>query len=439
MMRLTRMGLLALSLSSLACSQRDATKSVDSAAVAAPMGNPGANTRGIPIELFSWWARVGESDALGALMRVHNKRVPQDTMINASAELSGLARKTLTERMHKGEPPDTFQANIGYDLDQWVIVNGLDARESRLLPLDDELPSEVADWRAHMPKILLGLLSYDGKMYGVPTNVHRINSVFYNKRIFEKYGLDEPKNVADFDRLAQRLEGSQVPLFAVGSREPWTLALLVFECLLPAEQGPQFYQDFLHGGYKADDPRVVSVLRKSLHLLKFANADHRQLSWLQALDLVARGHAAMTVMGDWARVSFNARGLKLGIDYDEMAFPQTSGTLVFTSDAFSLPRGSKNREGAKRLLATMGSLEGQVAMNTAKSALAARTDAEPADDAQLAYKHRLLSQGSLVLALSGIVPPRFAEDIGQALAESVKEDDIEPALLTLRSRYALLR
>jgi len=235
------------------------------------------------------------------------------------------------------------------------------------------------------------------------------------------------------------LAGSGVSLFALGSREPWTLALFVFECLLVAEQGPQFYQEYLHRAYRADDPRIVSLLTKALSLVKYANADHRQLSWLQALELVVRGHAAMTVMGDWARVSFQARGLKLGVDYDEMAFPGTENTLVFTSDVFSLPRASKNKGGAKRLLATMGSLEGQLAMNTAKQALAARTDVTATNDEQFKQKHRLLSEGALVLALSGIVPPRFAEDLGQALADSVAEDDIEPALLTLRSRLALLK
>lgn len=408
-----------------------------------PAGNAtassAAKTKG-PIELFSWWARVGESDALGALMRVHNQRYPSDTMINASAELSGLARKTLHERMLKGEPPDTFQANIGHDLDQWVIVNGLDDRESRLFPLDEQLPAEVAEWRRQMPPVLVNLLSHDGRMYGLPSNIHRVNSLFYNKHVFERYGLSEPKSPADFDGLARRLTGSNIPLIAIGSREPWTLALVVFECLMVALEGPKFYEDYWHGVYDADDPRIVALLDKALLLLKYANRDHPQLSWLQALEMVVRGQAALTVMGDWARVSFNARGLKRGVDYDEMPFPGTASTLVFTSDAFSLPRGAKNKEGARRLLSTMGSLEGQIAMNTAKGALCARKDAiPPGSDASLTEKHRLLTQGNMVLALSGIVPQRIADDVGQALAESAAQDDMEPILLTLRSRHTLLR
>ncbi len=426
-------------LHAIGCSPSDSKKASETSSVPVPSHTSTVSPPAPPIELFSWWARVGESDALGALMRIHNKHYPLDTMINASAELSGLARKTLVERMRKGEPPDSFQANIGYDLDQWVIVNGLDDRESRLLPLDEELPKDVADWRAHMPKVLVELLSHDGKMYAVPSNVHRINSIFYNKHLFDKYGLELPKSVADLELLGERLAASHVPLFAFGTREPWTLALFVFECLLVAEQGAQFYQDYLHRAHKADDPRIVGVLNRALRLIKFANADHQTLSWLQALDLVERGNAAMTVMGDWAHVSFKARGLKLGVDYGELPFPGTATTMVFTSDTFSLPRNSKNKEGAKRLLATMGSREAQASMSAAKVSLSARTDVEPPNELGFDSKYTSLIQGNLLLALSGSVPPRFAEDVAQALSEAVSEGDIEPVLHALRSRYALLR
>ncbi len=398
----------------------------------------GQSSESSVIELFSWWARVGESDALGALMHEHQKRFPNDSMINATAELSGLARKTLRERLLRGEPPDSFQANIGYDMMQWVIVNGLDARESRLLPLDGELVN-ISEVRKAVPKTLIDLLSYDGHLYGVPSNVHRINSIFYNKRVFRDHGLKVPSRIEDLKVLGERLQRDRIPLFALGSREPWTLALFTFENLLVSREGPQFYEDFFHGKMQADDPRVVATLRNALELLDFANPDHARLSWLQALELVMRGQAAMTVMGDWARVSLNAHGMKLDEDYGELAFPGTEDVFVFTSDAFSLPRNSKNLAGAKRLLSTMASREGQKAMNDAKVALSARLDVVPSQEPILKQKHRLMTRGPLTLAFSGLVPAQFAEDMGQALAEMVAEKDPEPVVLSLRSRYALLR
>jgi glucose/mannose transport system substrate-binding protein len=394
---------------------------------------------GRPIEMFTWWERVGDSDALGALIKEQQRRYPGDVIINASAGLSGLARKTLRTRMLRHEPPDTFQANAGFDLLQWVLMNGMDARETRLLPLDQMVPG-AADWRRVMPPAVLEQVTYDGKIYGVPSNVHRINSVFYNKQVFARYGLSEPSSVADLPAMARKLQGSGVTLIAVGSREPWTVALMTFECLLVAREGPEVYRDYFRGRLRADDPRIARTLEATLRLFAFVNPDHAKLSWLQAVDLVIRGQAAMTVMGDWARVSFNAHGLSAGVDYGEMAFPGTAGAFVFTSDAFSLPTDAKNKAGARRLLETIGSPEGQRAISLAKGALAARLDVPPpgTDPAEKA-KAALLQKGPLVLALSGIVPRIFSEDLAAALAEMLAEHDIGPVIQTLRSRYSLLK
>jgi glucose/mannose transport system substrate-binding protein len=394
---------------------------------------------GRPIEMLSWWERVGDADALGALMREHMRRYPSDLIMNAGTGLSGVARKTLRARMLRNDPPDTFQANAGRDLLQWVRINGMDARESKLLPLDDLVPG-AAELRRALPPAVLEQVSVDGKLYGIPANVHRLNSVFYSRKVFERFGLSEPKSVDDLRAMGKKLRGSGVSLLALGSHEPWTVSLMVFECLLIAREGPDTYRRYFEGSLKADDPRIVRTLQASLELLDLANPDHETLSWLQAVDMVVRGQAALTVMGDWARVSFNARGLVLGVDYGEIAFPGTEGTFVFTSDAFPLPAAARNPAGARHLLATIGSVEGQRAINAAKGALPARLDvAMPDADPVLKAKQALMQKGPMVLALSGMLPRMFEDDLAAALSEMIAHHDIEPVLQTLRSRYPLLK
>ena len=63
----------------------------------------------------------------------------------------------------------------------------------------------------------------------------------------------------------------------------------------------------------------------------------------------------------------------------------------------------------------------------------------PETDQTARDKKALWQGGALVLALSGIVPPRFSEDLGTALAEMLSRHDPEPVVHTLRSRYALLK
>jgi glucose/mannose transport system substrate-binding protein len=277
-------------------------------------------------------------------------------------------------------------------------------------------------------------------MYGVPLNLQRVNSVFFNKAVLERYGIAPPRTLDDLLAAGRKLHDQGIPLLAVGSREPWTLELLFFESLLVSREGPDVYRDYFRGRLRPDDPRMLANLRAALELSRYFNPDHDRLSWLQAMDRVIAGQAAMTAMGDWARVSLSSRGLVIGRDFGEMAFPGTENVFVFTSDAFPLPRDAKNPAGARRLLATIGSAAGQLAADGARQTLAARLDAPPpASDATLTAKYQLVKDGRLVLALSGMLPRLVDDDLGAALAEMLAQGDPEPAVETLRSRYALLK
>src|SRR4029079_7688100 len=152
--------------------------------------------------------------------------------------------------------------------------------------------------------------------------------------------------------------------------------------------------DYLNGKLKADDPRMLATLDAMLEIGTYFNPDHRERNWLQAIELVSRGQAAMTPMGDWASMLFNAQGMKNGQDYAEIAFPGTEGTFVFTADSFALPVDAKNRAGALRLLHTLGSPEAQRAIALAKGALSPRSDVQPlpTEPIQL-QKHALWQKG----------------------------------------------
>jgi glucose/mannose transport system substrate-binding protein len=290
-----------------------------------------------------------------------------------------------------------------------------------------------------VPQPIVDQVSYRGKTYGVPVNIYRLNTVFYSKSVFERFHLTAPKSPDDFAAMSEKLRGSGIPLFAVGSREPWTLALIAFECLLIAREGPSFYFDYFHGQVAPDEPRIRRTLEETLRLAPLFNEDFEQLSWSDAIERVVSGRAAMSIMGDWARTIFDGRGLKVDVDFGQIPFPGTSDTFVFTSDAFALPLAAKNPAGARRLLATMGTPQAQIAMNQPRGALSARRDVPAPGRAAISLaNHALLQQGALVLALSGLVSPAFESDVAQSLAEMFTEGDVSPVLQTLRSRQVLL-
>lgn len=429
---LLQAGLIISSIGFIACGNGDTEKEVPTAASARSTSDERSRPiERAPIEVFSW------GGLQNALVSEHERRHPRDQVIHANAQLSDTARKVLRKRLIEGDPPDTFQVNAGIDLMQWVLVNQIDARESRLLPLDD-LPG-LGDWTTLWPAPLRAALSHDGHPYAVPANVHRLNALFYNPRVLREAGAAVPQRIEDLFALGDRLARRGIPLLAVGSKDPWTLSVLIIESLLVAQHGGEFYEDYFGGRLEPDDSRIEQTLTSALRLLEYANADRESLHWEQAAQLVFDGRAAMTVMGDWARSLFDAPGVEVEPTYRERTFPGTEALFVFACNAFPLPAGAKNEAGARRLLESVASVEGQAAIGRSRTSIPARLDVDvnPNDSLQVS-KQRLWRSGRLVLAQSGLVPPAFSNDLNEALALMDREHRVSPVLHALRARYLLL-
>jgi glucose/mannose transport system substrate-binding protein len=373
-------------------------------------------------------------------MTVHAQRFPRDFIINAKTGHVGRAHRTTRMRFQNGEPMDVLQSIIGHDLMQWVLPDGVDDRDALMVPLDDVMADDVADWRRVMPPEVLPYVSYRGKMYGVPATVHRVNTVYYNRRLLMAHGLEPPRSVAELRAVGDVLRAHGTPLFALDAKEPWPLGHLVFEGLLIAREGPEFYGRYFTGKERPDDPRIIATLEEGLALLGYGDPKNAQLSEPQGADLVAKGEAAAIVTGDWVGVYFNPAGLGPDDPVVEAPFPGTEKTFVYTADVFSLPVGAKNPGGAKRLLSTIGSAQGQRVLSKVKGCLSPRSDVHVNEvtETQRQKAALLRGGGALVLALPVLVPAQFHEDLNQALLEMMQQHDIDPVVHTLVTRYDLL-
>jgi len=391
------------------------------------------------VELFSWWTKPGEVEALNAVLSVHEQRYPGAKVINAAAKDSATARDRLRNRLEDREPPDTFQANVGQDLLRWVLYNGADASESKLEPLDGKA-IVGRDFREVFPEPVLSAAGFAGEVYAVPVNIHRTNSLFYNKQVFHDLGLAVPESLDDFYAVADELAAQGIVPLAVGAKGSWTLALLFFENLLIAKQGAAFYEDYFGGKLDAADPRVLDVLDESLRLWRYSNADARQIEWDAAVAMVHDGRAAMTVMGDWAKGSLEQLGGVPGKTFGQVPFPGTAGVFVFTADTFPLPKGAPRRKDALEFLGTLASLDGQNAFNPIKGSIPARTDIdEAAYDVLARAMIKDFRHDTLKLALSGLAPAGFNDYMQAGLADMVDQLDPEPARFALMNRYDVLQ
>jgi glucose/mannose transport system substrate-binding protein len=392
------------------------------------------------VELFSWWTKPGEVEALEAALAVHEKRYPGAKVINAAVKDSATARDRLRTRLEDREPPDTFQANVGQDLLRWVLYNGADTAESKLEPLSGKAVLG-RDFSDVFPAPVLSAAGFDGEVYAVPVNIHRTNSLFYNKQVFSDLNLAPPSSLEELYAVSEELQAHDVVPLAVGAKGSWTLALLFFENLLIAKQGADFYQKYFSGKVESGaDPRVLEVLDESLRLWRYTNTDARQIEWDAAVAMVHDGRAAMTVMGDWAKGTLEQLGGIPGKTFGQIPFPGTSGVFVFTADTFPLPRGAPRRKDALDFLGTLASLEGQNAFNPIKGSIPARTDIDPtAYDVLARAMIEDFRRDTLELALSGMAPAAFNDYVQIGLGDMVDQGDPEPARFALMNRYDILQ
>jgi glucose/mannose transport system substrate-binding protein len=390
------------------------------------------------VEIFSWWSSESETTALDSMLAVHAKHHPNVRVINAAEELAEKARARLTDRMRRGLPPDTFQANIGRDLFQWVLFDERDDSETKVAALNDL--AEEHDWFDTFAEPVLEALSYDGRLYGVPMNIHRINTLFYNKRVLDAEGLAVPEDVEELESVLAELvsRGYEHPM-SIGNRHNWTMSLFTMENLFPAVAGGDFYVEFWAGEHEPEHELMHETLRQLLELWPYFNDDAMDVTWTVGVERLfeedKQRQAVFTVMGDWAKGHLQFEGYEPNVDFGSVPFPGSQGTFVFTSDCFPLPKGAPHRDQVTELLVSFGSKKGQLAFNSFKGSLPARIDIDPKEDLdELArVTWRDFRSDELVMALSGLLDSDFADSLALAIRETLEDQDPDPVLFSLRN------
>jgi glucose/mannose transport system substrate-binding protein len=379
------------------------------------------------VEVINWWRERGEAPALQRLVDGFHRKHPSQRVIKYTLGNSADAHREISNRMMAGDPPDTFQANGGWDLLFWVFHNRLDHTASKMQPLD-------ASWESAIPKPVLDTVTVAGRVYAVPLNVHRLNTLFFNRQVFQERGIPEPSNqtltsLDDLFTLANQLRDHPdrpIAPFSLGTKDPWTLALLLFENILVAHSGGKYYREFFKG--EVDVLSAPNIQRAIDDLGRFLSYDPNAgtRTWDQTIDEVANGRAAMTIMGDWAKGYFldGPMGDQLEVILGQMATPGTEGTFVFTTDTFGLPFGAENPDGARQFLQLVASQEGQDAFSPIKGSIPARNDPDlRAYDAMAvatieAFRAALASgnRDNLLPATAVVAPPEFMSVVFDMLA-----------------------
>jgi glucose/mannose transport system substrate-binding protein len=338
--------------------------------------------------MFSWWVQTGETEARQKLVKMHQDRMKEEqrpTWVNATTmDNNSLAREFLRSSWRRKQHlPDTFQVNIGQELLSWKEKDALE-------PVDFLLDEEAGLRDKFFPGVLEeAKASSDGFLYGIPLNIHRKNTLFYNADTLKDLvqpdeGIDTLEQFEEFCAALKSRDPERSPI-ALGTKgAAWTLGLLAHEALHPAMWGVEQYRSLWRGATLKQDDEYFKPLWAAYEKLLdwknrgWINADFAEISWTDAANrLFATDHtrAAFFVMGDWVQAE-----LRLRNDADNLVrapFPHAKGidpVFVYTADSFPLTKSTSDRHNAIELLRTMTRKDVQLAFSGAKGSLPTRMD-----------------------------------------------------------------
>jgi multiple sugar transport system substrate-binding protein/raffinose/stachyose/melibiose transport system substrate-binding protein len=273
--------------------------------------------------------------------------------------------------------PDVFSYWAGART-QFVVDSG------NLHPIDEAWAAAGLD-KIVAKSVADGATMYNGKRYLVPFGYHYAG-MFYNKKVMDKAGVTAfPKNWDEFKALCDKLKAAGIAPIALGSKNRWP-AQFWFDYLLLRTAGPEYRAKLMAGTAAYTDAEVKKAmgLWKELtdagYFVANANAD----DWTDASDKVAKGEAAMTLMGTWITGYWNGNGLKPADDYDFFEFPTIDAgvpnAVVGPVDGLVVSANAANVKGAEELITYMVSdPEVQASWAKIQGALSANVNVDPAN------------------------------------------------------------
>lgn len=335
--------------------------------------------------IYHWWTAGGEKDAIESIINgfsgVYNGINAKSNAIPGGA--GGAMVMKVKVLQQAGKSPETFQAHPGEEIEPYLTSD-------MLLDL-----SRVWDYAGLYDRVLPGLADLctasDGKQHIVPVGIHKSNVIFYNRHVFEQYGVAVPDHESitwdEFfgicDQLQAAMPEGYYPL-DLGDRKGWP-ACQVFEDIMMGTD-PKVYQDFING--KATEEQVQGVLDTYKRLLTYVAPDHSSRDWYETSGQVVGGQYAMQIMGAWMQPLMTSMAQTYGEDYGVFTFPGTDGWFGMCIDGFVVSNDSSDVEAGVRWVYNVTTPEVQAAFSSLKESISPYADTPDSTYCELTLKFK---------------------------------------------------
>lgn len=183
--------------------------------------------------------------------------------------------------------PDLFQGKAGAAWLEPLIKAGAVA------------PLKGVSLKNIVPSTLSAATGPDGKIYGVPFAV-QMESIIYNTAVFDKYGLSEPANEAEFVALMKTLKSNGVVPLHHAARAGWWNNQVLNETLLAGLVSDKFAQKLESGKACFTDKEFVNAIETFDSWSDYFNPNPTADDYGAMRTSVALGDSAMMIDGAWS-------------------------------------------------------------------------------------------------------------------------------------------
>ena len=269
-----------------------------------------------------------EVDALNAALEEH---VLDEVGYSVDNEGSGDFVEQFQIRLEGGNPPD-IALHPQPGTVQEVAASG------EALALED-LGFDIAELEETFGEHLLSLGEYEGKHYGLPTNVNLKSMIWYNKPAFDEAGYQTPETWDDLLALSDQIVADGKAPWCVGFEDGaasgWP-ATDWMEDIMLRTAGTDVYDQWWQHEIPFDSPEVINAAEVMGEIMF---AEGYVLGGAEQTVALAFGEAPTPMFGDDPSClmhrqasfipAFFPEDAEAGVDYDWFPFPpiDQEGTL----------------------------------------------------------------------------------------------------------------
>ncbi|MFB7638922.1 extracellular solute-binding protein [Peribacillus butanolivorans] len=376
----------------------------------APNANPSSGSSserdGGKKELTVWHieSQGGEPGLKDAVKRFEDKH--PGVSVKLIKQENDPYKSKLVVAMGGGNPPDVFHSWGG----GW-LKNFVDAGQVRDITNDIDKDSYL--------EAALSESTFDDKVYGAPVGMNVV-PVWYNKKIFKKYNIEEPETYEELLKVIKTLKANDVIPFSLANKSKWTGAFYLMYFAERFGGADLFNEAFSRTGRTFDDKAYIEAGRKIQELVKLGafpeGMNGMNFDTGQSRQLIYTEKAAMEVMVSSYLGNVRKEFPEIEEDLGFFLFPAVTGgkgaknhVVGGISPVFSVSEKSKNADLAVELVKELSSKETAEKLANMKGAISAVKGVSYEDEYTEKLSKVLENAEYLQTFYDQTLPPELAE------------------------------